>query len=158
MTATRPSLHQIEQFLERKRFAAIGVSHNPKDFSRALYAEFLRRGYDVIPVNPAIPEIGERPCFARLRDISPPVEAVLLLTSPAVSEELATQCVEAGVQQVWMFRAAGSGAVSERAVTLCQLNGIDVIAGECPFMFFPKPGFIHAAHGVCRKWMRRFPC
>lgn len=157
MTAPRPALHQIEEFLERKRFAAIGVSRNPKDFTRHLFAEFRRRGYDVIPVNPAMHEIDGVPCFSRLADITPRVEAVLLLTSPSVSSEIATQCVACGVRQVWMYRAAGKGAVSLSAQVVCELEGIDVISGECPFMFFPQAGIGHRLHGICRKLTGRYP-
>ena len=157
MTVSRPALSQIEAFLQRKRFAAIGVSRHPKDFSRALFAEFRRRGYDVIPVNPAVAEIDGVPCAARVQDISPPVEGALLLTPPEVSAGVADECIQAGVRQVWMYRAAGSGAVSPHAVVACELHGMDVIAGECPFMFLPDTGLMHRVHGFCRKWTGRYP-
>jgi len=157
MIVSRPALHEIEEFLQRKRFAAIGVSRDPKDFTRILFAEFRRRGYDVVPVNPAVSSLDGVPCFARVQDISPPVDAALLLTPPEVSGDVADQCVAAGIRQLWMYRAMGKGAVSLRAAVVCQLNGIGVIAGECPFMFFPNPGFPHNVHGVCRKLTGRFP-
>ena len=157
MTAPRPALHDIEEFLERKRFAAIGVSRNPKDFTRTLFAEFRRRGYDVIPVNPAVSDIDGVPCYKRLQDISPPVKGALLLTSAAVADDIADQCIQAGVEQVWMYRAAGAGAVSLRGVVACQLNGIGVIAGECPFMFLPDAAFPHRVHGFCRKLVGSYP-
>ncbi|HWD00429.1 MAG TPA: CoA-binding protein [Candidatus Sulfopaludibacter sp.] len=157
MVAQRPALHEIEEFLERKRFAAVGVSRNPKDFSRSLFGELRRRGYDVVPVNPKASTIDDVPCFARLQDIHPPVEAALLLTSPEVSGEVAEDCAQAGIRQVWMYRATGAGAVSLRAVVACQLNGIDVIAGECPYMFLEHPGFPHGLHRVCKKLMGSLP-
>lgn len=157
MTVPRPALHEIEEFLARKRFAAVGVSRNPKDFTRILFREFRKRGYDVVPVNPAVPSVDGVPCRARLREVTPPVEGVLLLTSSKVSDEVVDECIQAGVRQVWMYRAAGAGAVSERGVAACQLNGIGVIAGECPFMFLPHAGFLHRAHGFCRKVMGSYP-
>jgi uncharacterized protein len=157
MIATRPALHDIEEFLQRKRFAAIGVSRNPKDFSHQLFAELRRRGYDVVPVNPKAETIDDVPCFARVQDIQPPVEAALFLTSPEVSGEIADQCAQAGIRQVWMYRAMGDGAISLRAVVACQLNGISVIAGECPFMFLKDAGFAHGFHRFCKKLTGSFP-
>jgi uncharacterized protein len=157
MIATRPALHDIEEFLQRKRFAAIGVSRNPKDFSRRLFAEFRRRGYDVVPVNPNATEIDDVTCFARVQDIQPPVDAALFLTSPQVSGEIADDCAHAGIRQVWMYRATGDGAISLRAVVACQLNGIGVIAGECPFMFLEGAGFAHGFHRFCKKLTGSFP-
>jgi len=79
------------------------------------------------------------------------------MTSPVVTEQIARDCVEAGVKQVWMYRAAGAGAVNAQAVDYCESRGIDVIAGECPFMFFENTTFLHRLHGVVRKITGRYP-
>lgn len=141
---------QINEFLQQKRIAVVGVSRNPGDFTRKLYDEFQRRGYDLVPVNPAITELAGAKCYSSVRDVQP-VSAVLLLTAPEISERVAEDCIAAGVRHVWMYRAMGQGAVSSKAVQLCRQQGINVIAGECPFMFFPDAGFIHRVHG----WISR---
>ena len=152
------NLAQIHDFLGRKRLAMIGVSRNEKDFSRLLFREFLRRGYDAVPVHPSAGELDGRPCFAHVQEIAPPVEAALLLTSPAVTDHIVEDCAAAGVQRVWMHRAAGSGAVSPKAVAFCESHGLGVIAGECPLMFFPDAGlFPHRLHGMVRKITGRYP-
>ena len=51
------SLQQIHDFLELKRFAVVGVSRQPQDFSRAVLKEFLARGFEAVPVNPDADEI-----------------------------------------------------------------------------------------------------
>lgn len=51
------SLARIREFLGQKRLAIVGVSRQPRDFSRALFREFCSRGYEVVPVNPAAREI-----------------------------------------------------------------------------------------------------
>jgi predicted CoA-binding protein len=66
------SLEDITKFLECKRVAFVGVSRDPQHLSRALFREFLGRGYDPVPVNPQATEIEGRNCFARLSDIAPP--------------------------------------------------------------------------------------
>ena len=151
------SLDQIRAFLGAKRLAVAGVSRNPSDFSRILFRDFLRRGYDAVPVHPNGGEIEGRTCFARIQDIVPPIEAVLLMTPPTVTEQVAGDCAEAGVKRVWMFRASGAGAVSSNAVAYCESRGIDVIAGECPLMFFEGAGLIHRLHGLVRKITGRYP-
>ena len=42
------TLDEIRDFLSLKRIAVVGVSRNPKDFTRSLFREFVRRGYDVV--------------------------------------------------------------------------------------------------------------
>ena len=151
------ALAQICEFLSSRRVAVVGVSRNAHDFSRAVFREFVERGYDVVPVHPGVAEIEGRPCFARVGEITPPVEAALLLTTPQVTNEVVEDCAAAGVQRVWMHRATGVGAVSREAVAYCQAHGIHVVAGECPMMFFPDCGFVHRVHGFVRRITGRYP-
>jgi predicted CoA-binding protein len=147
----------VRDFLEQKRIAFVGVSRQPKDISRALFREFERRGYDLVPVHPEASDIEGRPCFASLRDIQPPVDGALLMTSPGVTDRVVRDCVDAGVKRVWMFRGGGKGAVTPEAVKTCESNGIAVVAGECPFMFLPGSGFIHGLHGFVKKITGSYP-
>lgn len=141
----------IQDFLEQKRFAMVGVSRHDKDFSRELFRELRGRGYDVIPVNPNVSEIEGQPCFPHVSDIEPAVEGALLLTSAEMTEAVVHECVAAGVHRIWMHRGAGQGAVNEDAVEFCRQHGIAVIPGECPFMFLKNAGWFHRLHGFFRK-------
>ncbi len=154
---TQTSLETIHEFLAQKRIAVIGVSREPGSFSVMLFQEFLRCGYDVVPVNPHTPNVLGHPCFARVQDVTPAVKAALLITSPEVTETVVADCARAGIRMVWMHRGVGVGAVSPRAVTFCRAQGIDVIAGQCPFMFLPASGGVHRIHGFFRKIMGRYP-
>ena len=151
------TLERIGEFLSQKRLAIVGVSQQPRDFSRALFREFRNRGYDVVPVNPAAREIEGQPCFGNVREVRPPVSTVLLMTSPALSEAVVRDCADAGVQRVWMFRGGGTGAVSAEAVGFCESKGIAVIPGECPLMFLPGGAWFHRLHGWVRKITGSYP-
>lgn len=137
----------IEDFLKQKRLALVGVSRNERDFTRVLFRDFLRRGYDAVPVNPACEAVDGRACFHRVQDITPPVDGALLLTPPAKTESIAMDCAEAGIRRIWMYRSLGNGAVSSRAVGFCKSKGLRVIAGYCPYMFWKDAGFLHRLHG-----------
>ncbi|HTT22259.1 MAG TPA: CoA-binding protein [Candidatus Sulfotelmatobacter sp.] len=157
MQIPTPSLEAIEDFLAQERIAMIGVSRNPKDFSASLFRELERQGYDVVPVNPKASEVFGRPCFARVQDIKPPVDAALLMTTPEVTEMVIPDCAAAGIRRIWMYRAGGKGAVSDKALAFCQEHGIQVIPGQCPYMFLPGAGGIHNFHGFIRKIFGTFP-
>jgi len=137
----------IDDFLKQKRLALVGVSRTETDFTRLLFREFVRRGYDAVPVNPASEAIDGRPCFHRVQDITPPVDGVLLLTSPAKTESVVLDCAEAGISRIWMYRSVGKGAVSRRAVGFCKSKGLRVIPGYCPYMFWKDVPFFHRLHG-----------
>ena len=46
------SKQSIDSFLSCRRIAVLGVSRDPKDFSRSVFRAFVERGYDAVPVNP----------------------------------------------------------------------------------------------------------
>lgn len=145
------TLTLIQEFLGHKRLAIVGVSHDPQDFTRSLFQEFQRRGYDVVPVNPLVDEVAGQRCYARVGDIDPAVESAMLMTKPAATERVVRECQEAGIRHIWMYRGVGTGAVSPQAVAFCKANGISLVAGECPFMFLPETAWFHRFHGICRK-------
>jgi predicted CoA-binding protein len=148
---------KIDAFLAQRRFAMIGASRNEKDFSRTLLREFLDRGYDVVPVHPHCGEMEGRSCAPSIAEIVPPVDSVLLMTPPSVSEALVLECEKVGVKRVWMYRAAGAGSVSPRAVAFCRANRMEVIPGECPLMFLPDTNWFHRLHGFVRRIKGTYP-
>jgi len=139
----------------------VGVSRDPNDFSVKLFTELCGRGYDMVPVNPRAQQLLGRRCFARVEEIEPPVSAVLLMTTPDVTDAVIGDCADAGVGYVWMYRAGGphsanQGAVSPNAIDFCRAAGIEVVPGECPYMFLPGAG-IHRLHGLIRQIVGTYP-
>jgi uncharacterized protein len=146
----------INDFLSQRRIAVVGVSRNPKEFSRTLFAQFRARGFDVVPVNPHVAEIEGTPCYKRVQDIQPPVAGALLLTASQVTEQVVRDCAEAGIKRVWI-RGEGVGSVSPQAVAFCEQNGIVVVPGQCPFMFLPDTAIFHRMHGFVMKLTGAYP-
>lgn len=157
MATQRVTLEIIEDFLAQKRIAMVGISRDPANFSVKLFEELCRRGYDMVPVNPNMVEVHGRRCFGRVQDIQPPVDGVLMMTSPEATETVARDCAEAGILRVWMYRAGGKGAVSPKAVAFCEEEGMRVVPGQCPFMFLPNAAGFHRFHGFIRKITGRYP-
>ena len=148
---------QIDDFLALKRIAFVGVSHNPKEFSYALWQEFRQRRYDAVPVNPLAKEIDGQPCFARVTDIKPGVDGVLIMTSKKSTDDIVRDCAEAGVKHVWMYGGMAPGAATKSAVAFCEEQGISVVEGLCPYMFLPGTPAFHAPHRVFKKLTGRYP-
>jgi uncharacterized protein len=148
---------EINEFLAQKRLAVIGVSRDSDDFTYRLFHEFKQRGYNVIPVNPHAEAVEGERCFARVQDIAPEVEGALLLTSPAVNEQVVRDCAAAGVKRVWMYGVGDRSAENERAIAFCKEHGIAVIPGFCPFMYLPGTPFFHQAHGFVMRLFGQCP-
>ena len=149
------SLEDARAFLATSRIAFVGVSRDEKDFSRGLLRALASRGFEVVPVNPALREAEGRACFARVKDVRPPPDAALLAVPPARAEEAVRDCLAAGVRRIWFHRGAGHGSASAAALALCRENGVAAIQGLCPFMALPDAGFPHRVHGFLRRALAR---
>ena len=150
-------MESIQDFLRQKRFAVIGVSQQPRDFSRTLFRELRQHGYDAVPVNPAASDIDGERCFAHVQDVEPPVRGALLMTNAKVTPSVVQDCIAAGIQRVWFYRGGAGGAATPEALKLCETNGIAVIPGECPLMFLAGTSWIHRFHGLVKKITHTYP-
>jgi predicted CoA-binding protein len=147
----------IADFLRQKRIAIVGVSRDKRHFSRMVFNEFRKRGYDVVPCNPHETMIQDVPAFSTVKAIEPPVDAVVIMTSPTIAEAVVHECAESGVKRVWFHKGSGLGAASEKAITFCREHNIKVIAGFCPLMFLPEANIVHRLHGFFKRINRTYP-
>lgn len=140
----------VQDFLAQKKVAVVGVSDKRDTGCNLAYQKFKENGYRVYAVNPRISTYDGQPCYADLKSIPEKVDAVFILTSPKVTEQIVQQCVDLGVKHVWMHcmmgtkpgLAAAMTSVSPSAVEMCKANGITVIPGACPNQFL-KPDVGH---------------
>ncbi len=126
------------EFLTHKRVAVTGVSRTPKDHgSNVVYKRLRERGYEVFAVNPNAEEVEGDTCYSDLRSIPDGVDWVVIGTRPETAEKTVHECIEVGIDRVWMHRAFGSGSVSREGAEYGRRHGVTVIAGGCPCMFEP---------------------
>lgn len=151
------SLHLIHEFLRQNRFAMVGVSRDPRDFSRMLFREFVGRGYEVLPVNPRAAEIEGKKCYATLADVQPRVSSALLMTPSSITKDVLERCGNAGVTLVWVYGISGAKEIDPKALQYCDDHGIQIVPGYCPFMFLSETAFFHRLHGWVWKMLKMYP-
>ena len=141
----------VKDFLAQKNIAVVGVSNKRDTGCNLGYRKFKAEGYQVSAVNPHITTFDGDPCYPDLKSVPIKPDAVFILASPKVTEQIVQECVDLGIKHVWMHclmgtkpgLAAGMTSVSPEAVRICRENGIAVIPGACPNQFL-KPDFGHA--------------
>ena len=140
-----------EDFLAMKRVAVTGVSRTPGSHgSNVVYQRLRERGYEVFAVNPSTEEVEGDRAYPNLHAIPGGVDWVVVGTRPDRAEETMHECVDLGINKVWMHRAFGAGSVSETAANFGREHGVTVIDGGCPLMFQPTSDGFHRVFGfVC---------
>lgn len=144
---------KVADFLAQKRIAVVGVSRNKPGAASLIYHKLKEAGYQVFAVNPNASTFERDACYPDVKSIPSPVDGVVIVTRPALTEQVVRQCADAGVSRVWMHQSLGGGAtsVSDEAAKFCRDHSITVIAGACPMMFCQPVDFGHK----CMRWMLR---
>jgi uncharacterized protein len=133
----------VQDFFAQKVIAVVGVSDKRETGANRNYKTFKQHGYRVYAVNPRLSTFDGAPCYPDLKSIPEKPDAVFMLTNPRVTEQVVQQCVDLGIEHVWMHclmgtkpgLSAGSTSVSPAAVEVCREHGITVIPGSCPAQF-----------------------
>ncbi|HEY7725619.1 MAG TPA: CoA-binding protein [Anaeromyxobacteraceae bacterium] len=142
---------RAREILAGGRIALVGVSSDPRSFSRAVLRELLKRGHDVAPVSTSAAEAEGRACAPRVQDLSPPPSGAIVMTPPARTADAVRDCLAAGVRRIWLHRGAGPGAASPEAIAVCRDAGVEPVTDLCPFMALPRAGWFHRLHGFLRE-------
>lgn len=145
----------IHAFSNDPKVAIVGASTKKDNFGRSMMAELIKLGYEVFPVNPGCDVVEGNRCVPTVKELPNEVVNVILAVPPTVTEQIVEQCIGTHVKRVLMIKGMGRGAFSEGARSRCHENGIEVVYGLCPMMFFGTGA--HRFHFWLRKNFGKLP-
>ena len=120
--------------VQTKTWAVVGCSPDPGRDSHRIAALLQRRGFRVIPVNPAASEIlGER-CYASVTEIDEPVDVVDVFRRSSEAGAHVDEAIEIGAQAVWLQL----GVIDEAAAARAREAGLRVVMNRCPAIELPR--------------------
>ena len=121
--------------LEQTRtWAVVGCSPDPGRDSHRIAALLQRRGFRVIPVNPAASEIlGER-CYASVGEIGEPVDVVDVFRRASEAGAHVDEAIASGAKAVWLQL----GVIDEDAAARAREAGLRVVMDRCPAIELPR--------------------
>lgn len=149
--AVREMTHQekVQDFLAQKRIAVCGLSRTKDSGAGAIYLKLRNQGYQVFPVHPTAEALHGDTCYPSLSAIPGGVDAVFIMNSPDVSEQIVSEALRLGIRRVWMHNnGLMASSVSTSAAAQCRAAGINVIDIGCPMMFV-EPDIFHN----CMRWV-----
>ncbi len=116
---------KIKQFFTSKAFAVLGASSRRHKYGNKVLRCYLQHHLKVYPINPVENEIEGLAVRRKIADLPADVTSISIITPPAVTEKLVLEAIAHGIRNIWMQ----PGAESQAAITSCEQNGINVIAG-----------------------------
>jgi predicted CoA-binding protein len=117
----------INTFLTQKHWAVVGVSKNPAKYGNKVYNQLKKAGYSVYAINPGLESIDGDPCYPSLAALPIVPDAVSVVVAPKITEQVITDCINLGINRVWMQ----PGSESEEAIRNGEEHGISVIHDQC---------------------------
>jgi predicted CoA-binding protein len=146
------SLTTIEEFLAPKRFAFIGLSRDPKKFSRSAFKELKAKGFDMFPVNPNLDEIDGTRCYKELSELPDNVKHALFMTPKENTAGAVENAIHHGFTHLWIQQ----GSETKEALEIASQNGVKLVSKTCILMH-GNPSGIHKFHGFIMKLFGGFP-
>ncbi len=129
-------------FWSGKNYAVVGVSGKKGKFANTVFRELKKRGYRVLPVNRNLKLFDDQMCYNRLREISDPLDGVIIITGPDGAKKAVRECVDSGIKKVWLY----PGSKCDQAIDLAKENEIELICKTCPLLYLEPVRFPHSLH------------
>jgi len=120
-----PNHALIDHIMDQRRFAVTGVSRNPEKYGYKVYRALKAAGYTVFAVNPNAETIDDEPCYPTLDNVPGPIDCVVTVTPPEISEETIRVAAHLKIPYLWMQ----PGSDSTAAYNLASSLSLQVIAG-----------------------------
>src|SRR5262245_30803632 len=132
-----PSDSVIREILINHRTIAV-VGCSPKDYrdSNHIASLLMRKGHQVVPVNPGHREILGVSCYRDLASIPFPIEMVDVFRRSEFVPAIADQAIAIGAKILW----TQLGVYHEEAAQKALDAGLIVIMNRCPAIEFRRLG------------------
>lgn len=147
------NLKTITEFLSQKTLAVVGVSRNKDKFGNMIYRDLRKAGYKVLAVNPQADMVEGDRCYAGLAALPEKVDGVMLVIPPTKTIPIIEEAARLGIKYIWLQQGADSPEAEQR----CQELGIEVVNGECVYMYLEPVESIHKFHRFIRRLFGKMP-
>jgi len=121
----------LKDLLSKVRtIALVGASSNNKRDSYKVMKYLIKKGYDVIPVNPneANNKIFGKKCVSNLKEIQIKVDMVDIFRAKEFVMDITNDAINIGAKIIW----TQEGIVDEKSSLKAKNAGIIFIMDECP--------------------------
>ncbi len=115
------------------RIAIIGASQNREKFSNKAVRAYLKKGWDVFPINPKYDKIENLECYPTIIGVPGDIDIASFYVPPASGEEIAKQLPKKNVKTAYLNPGSESDDLIQilknrdiKPILACSINAIDL--------------------------------
>lgn len=112
---------------ESRVIAVVGLSAKPDRPSFRVASYLKEKGYTIVPVNPAFPEILGETCYSSLSAVPVPVDIVDIFRASEYVGPIVEEAIRKRARAVWMQM----GVVNDPAASRARAAGLSVVMDKC---------------------------
>jgi hypothetical protein len=117
----------LRVLLGSRTVAVVGCSPRPGRDSHQVAKYLIGKGYDVVPVNPAAPEILGRKCYPDLASVPAKIDIVDVFRAPGHVPGVAEEAIAVRAECLWLQE----GVVHDGAARRASEAGLYVVQDRC---------------------------
>lgn len=137
----------IQDFIQARRLAVVGVSHSEQKFGTSIYKELKARGFEVYGVNPHLDVIDGDKCYGSVSELAGKADGVIICVKPAQAAGVLREAAAAGIRRIWLQQ----GSQSLETKTAAREAGVSPVEGKCILMYAGEVKSVHAFHRFVAK-------
>jgi predicted CoA-binding protein len=118
----------LRELLEQTRIAVVGASATLEKAAHIVPAYLQRYGYEIIPVNPNVDELFDRPAYDSLSEVDEDIDIVEIFRPSEEAPGIVEEAVDRDdVKAIWMQLGIENDDAAERA----EAAGLSVVQDHC---------------------------
>jgi predicted CoA-binding protein len=121
----------ISDFVNRRVWAVVGASQDPRKFGNRVFHSLNGAGYTVYPVNPKGGELDGQTVYRSLDELPEQPEVIDTVVPPQVTEQVVKEAHKLGLTRIWMQ----PGSESEAAIAYCREHDMEVVYKACAMVW-----------------------
>ncbi len=107
--------------------AIVGASNNPAKYGNVIYRDLKSKGFRTYPINKKDDLVDGDKAYPSLRDLPEKPTIVNIVVPPPVALRVLEECVDLGLENVWLQ----PGAESPEVMSALEAGSFNYLANAC---------------------------
>lgn len=124
----------IDQMLNLKTWAIVGLSNNSDRAAYKVAKVLLDKGHTVIPIHPKAEIVHGQQGYSSLTQVTDPIDVVDIFVNSQIAGPVVDEAISIGAKGVWLQL----DVIDESAINRAKKAGLFTVMNRCPAIEYAK--------------------